>query len=87
MPGLLENPAAPAAAAGFSVSAQKVHLDIDFATLSVKGKTEITVQPHSKELRTIRLNCRQLCPHAVERRRQERILNIFRSIRSHAAAS
>ena len=63
MPGLIENlgppPPPPSAGPGFSVHSQKVELDIDFRTQSLKGKTDITIQPHSKELKTIKLNCRQ----------------------------
>lgn len=44
---------------GFSVSHQKVELDIDLLARRLKGKTEITINPHSKELRSVRLNCRQ----------------------------
>lgn len=53
------NGAGGAAGSGFSVAHQKVELDVDFATRSVKGKTEITLQLHSKEVRRIRLNFRQ----------------------------
>ncbi|KAI9835719.1 MAG: hypothetical protein M1819_001896 [Sarea resinae] len=59
MVGLVETPGIPASRLGFSVSHQKVELDIDFATRSLKGKTEITISPHFKELKVIRLNCRQ----------------------------
>ena len=44
---------------GFSISHQRVELDIDLLFGSLKGKTEITLIPLSKELKTIRLNCRQ----------------------------
>ncbi|KAI5308996.1 hypothetical protein KEM55_004334, partial [Ascosphaera atra] len=44
---------------GFSVAHQKVELDVDLATKSIKGRTEITIQPHFKELKYIRLNFRQ----------------------------
>ncbi|KAF2228851.1 hypothetical protein EV356DRAFT_36290 [Viridothelium virens] len=62
MPGLVETPGPPPpppAGPGFSVHSQKVELDIDFRTQRLKGKTDITIQPHSKELKTIKLNCRQ----------------------------
>lgn len=49
----------PAPNFGFSVTHQKVELDIDLLARRLKGKTEITISPHSKELRILRLNCRQ----------------------------
>ena len=61
MVGVVETatPALPPARLGFSVSHQKVHLDIDLATRKLRGTTEITISPHSADLKTIRLNCRQ----------------------------
>lgn len=47
------------ASIGFSVLHQKVELDIELLARRLKGKTEITINPHSKELRSVRLNCRQ----------------------------
>lgn len=44
---------------GFSISHQKVELDIDILARSLRGRTEITVNPHSRDLKSIRLNCRQ----------------------------
>ena len=44
---------------GFSVFHQKVELDIDLELKRVKGRTEIIIIPNSKDLRTLRLNCRQ----------------------------
>ena len=44
---------------GFSIFSQKVNIDIDLLRRSLKGRTEIIVNPHSRDLRTIRLNCRQ----------------------------
>lgn len=44
---------------GFSVSHQKVELDIDLRTRSLQGRTTITISPHSKDLRLVRLNFRQ----------------------------
>ncbi|KAL9035950.1 MAG: hypothetical protein Q9214_006352, partial [Letrouitia sp. 1 TL-2023] len=44
---------------GFSVSFQKIDLDIDLLSRSLKGKAEVTVNPHSRDLKIIRLNCRQ----------------------------
>ena len=61
MPGLLEQPTASPHTFGleYSVSAQHVHLDIDFLTRRLRGHTEILIQPHTKELKVVRLNCRQ----------------------------
>ncbi|KAJ9668995.1 Transcription initiation factor TFIID subunit 2 [Coniosporium apollinis] len=59
MPGLVEPPLLPSPEIGYSVGSQKVELDIDFARRSLKGKTEILIYPRSKDIRTIRLNCRQ----------------------------
>ncbi len=59
MVGLTEPPPSPFNGLGFSILHQKVELDIDFATRTLQGKTEITINPHFKELKTIRLNCRQ----------------------------
>ena len=44
---------------GFSVSHQKVELDIDLSSRSLRGRTEITLSPHSKDLKSVRLNFRQ----------------------------
>lgn len=44
---------------GFSISHQKVELDIDLPNRSLRGRTEITVNPHSRDLKVIRLNGRQ----------------------------
>ena len=54
-----ELPSPQAHELGFSISHQKVELDVDLPTRSLKGRTEIIVNPHSKDLRVIRLNCRQ----------------------------
>jgi transcription initiation factor TFIID subunit 2 len=43
----------------FSVAHQVVDLDVDFKARSVSGKTEITIHPQSKDLKTITLNLRQ----------------------------
>ncbi|KAJ5223028.1 uncharacterized protein N7469_009268 [Penicillium citrinum] len=62
MPGVVETPTGVAAAPldrDFSVSNQKVELEIDFVTKSIKGKTEITILPHRKDLTAFRLNFRQ----------------------------
>jgi transcription initiation factor TFIID subunit 2 len=44
---------------GFSVLHQKVLLDIDPVLRKLRGSTEITIAPHSEDLKTIRLHCRQ----------------------------
>ncbi|KAL2371522.1 transcription initiation factor TFIID subunit 2 [Blastomyces gilchristii SLH14081] len=59
MPGVVETPGLAGAGLGYSVVHQKVELDIDFVNQSLKGKTEITIQPHYKELKALRLNFRQ----------------------------
>lgn len=59
MVGIFEAPAASPGTSGFSVSHQKVELDIDFSMKRIKGRTEITINPHSKDFKTFRLNCRQ----------------------------
>lgn len=60
MPGVVETLAGPAPPRlGYSVAHQKVALEVDFATKSLRGRTEITIDPHYKELRVIRLSFRQ----------------------------
>ena len=59
MVDLVEVPRPIPAALGFSVSHQKVQLDIDPVFRRLKGRTEITIIPDSAELKTIRLDCRQ----------------------------
>ncbi|OJJ46069.1 hypothetical protein ASPZODRAFT_67245 [Penicilliopsis zonata CBS 506.65] len=60
MPGVVETPAGPAwSGLGFTVAHQKVELEIDFMSKSLRGKTEITIHPHYRELKVIRLNFRQ----------------------------
>ena len=44
---------------GFSILHQKVQLDIDLTRRRLRGITEITINPLSTELKTVRLNCRQ----------------------------
>lgn len=46
--------------AEFTVSHQEVEFDVNFATQSLSGHTAITIQPLTKELKAIRLNCRQI---------------------------
>ncbi|KAH9826250.1 transcription initiation factor tfIID [Teratosphaeria destructans] len=45
--------------ARYSVLRQRVDLDVDLATQSIKGSTEITVQPAARDVREIKLQCRQ----------------------------
>jgi transcription initiation factor TFIID subunit 2 len=64
MPGIVETPiatsAAPAwSARDFTIAHQKLELEVDFATKSLKGKTEITLHPHHRDVRVIKLNFRQ----------------------------
>ncbi|KAI9680082.1 MAG: hypothetical protein M1817_005098 [Caeruleum heppii] len=59
MVGLVELSSSAAAGPGFSVSHQKLELEIDFDRKRIKGRTEIAINPHSKDLKAIRLNCRQ----------------------------
>ena len=59
MTPIVETTSTQAADLGFSVSSQKVELDIDLRSRSLLGHTEITINPHSKDLRVIRINCRQ----------------------------
>ncbi|PLB34379.1 transcription initiation factor TFIID subunit TAF2 [Aspergillus candidus] len=60
MPGVVDTPIGPVSPGlGYTVAHQKVELEIDFASKSLKGKTEITIHPHHRDLRTIRLNFRQ----------------------------
>ena len=57
-----EDEAAPSTlpSAEFTVANQEVELDVNFATQSLSGHTAITIQPLTKELKAIRLNCRQI---------------------------
>jgi transcription initiation factor TFIID subunit 2 len=60
MPGVVETPAAAEPLElGYSVGHQKVELDIDFISKSLKGRTEITIHPHYRTLKDIRLSFRQ----------------------------
>ncbi|KAL8949215.1 MAG: hypothetical protein Q9222_004665, partial [Ikaeria aurantiellina] len=56
---MTEPPSAQPAAPGFSVLHQKVELDIDLLQRRLKGKTEITINPQSKDVKSLRLHCRQ----------------------------
>ena len=59
MAPIVETPVPPPVDLGFSVSHQKVELDIDLRSRKLIGYTKITINPHSKDLRVVRLNCRQ----------------------------
>lgn len=58
MVGLLDTSSPPASDLSFSIIHQKVELDIDILSRSLKGRTELIVNPFSKELKEIQLNCR-----------------------------
>lgn len=58
MPGF-ESHAVAGSSLGYSLAHQKVELDIDFVNRSLRGKTEITLHPHHRDLKVIRLNFRQ----------------------------
>ncbi|KAL6239323.1 hypothetical protein BDW75DRAFT_227222 [Aspergillus navahoensis] len=60
MPGVVDTPAGPSwPGLGYTVAHQKVELELDFASRTLKGKTEIIIHPHYRDLRYIRLNFRQ----------------------------
>lgn len=59
MAPIAESPSARTSELGFSISHQKVELDIDLPNQSLKGRIEITINPHSRDLKVIRLNSRQ----------------------------
>jgi len=59
MPAVTDPTETPRPEPGFTVLSQKVELDIDLASRTAQGKTEITIQPTVKDLRNVRLNCRQ----------------------------
>ena len=45
--------------ASFSISHQKVEFEVDVLSRSLRGKAEITIDPHFKGLKSVSLNCRQ----------------------------
>ena len=59
MAPLPELPSPQTVEPGFSVSHQKIELDIDLPNRSLRGRVEITLNPHSRDLKSVRLNCRQ----------------------------
>lgn len=50
---------------GFRVSHQKVSIDVDLATCTIQGWTELTIVPTDGNLKQIRLDARQMQVHAV----------------------
>ncbi|KAM0724261.1 hypothetical protein Q7P37_000143 [Cladosporium fusiforme] len=68
MPGL-EDELAPMPAQAqpeYTILKQRVDLDVDFARQSLKGSTEITIQPLVKELKEVNLHCRQCKPTLIQ---------------------
>lgn len=49
----------------YRVLHQEVELDVDFAAASLSGRAEIVIEPLIKDLKTIRLNCRQMSLKSV----------------------
>lgn len=68
MPGFTEElaPVQAEAQAEWTVLKQRVDLDVDFPNKRLKGSTELTVQPLVKDLRQVRLHCRQCKPTLVQ---------------------
>jgi transcription initiation factor TFIID subunit 2 len=50
----------------YDVLKQRVDLDLHFPTRSLRGSTEITIQPHVKDLRALRLHARQCRPTHIQ---------------------
>lgn len=50
----------------YDVLKQRLDLDVDFPSRSLKGSAEITVQPLVKDLRSIDLHCRQCRPTQIQ---------------------
>lgn len=68
MPGL-EDDLAPVPAQAepeYTVLKQRVDLDVDVARQTLKGSTELTLQPLVKDLRDINLHCRQCKPTLIQ---------------------
>ena len=59
MAPMAENHSPQSVDLGFSVSQQTVELDIDLRSRSLTGRTKIILNPHFKDLKIVRLNCRQ----------------------------
>lgn len=65
----LEDDLAPAPALAepeYTILKQRVDLDVDFAHQTLKGSTEITLQPLVKDLREVNLHCRQCRPTLIQ---------------------
>ena len=56
---LIETPTDQPAGVAYSISHQKIELDIDILSRSLQGRAEIILSPHLKELRAVQLSCRQ----------------------------
>ncbi|KAF2857691.1 hypothetical protein K470DRAFT_296919 [Piedraia hortae CBS 480.64] len=63
---MAEHPEAEAPPVEYSVLRQRVDVDVDFYRQSLRGNTEITIQPHVKALQLVCLNCRQCTPTSVQ---------------------
>lgn len=59
MAPILEPESAGVEGLGFTVYHQQVFLDIDPVSCSLKGHTHLILEPQSRDLKEIRLNCRQ----------------------------
>ncbi|KAF7193437.1 Transcription initiation factor TFIID subunit 2 [Pseudocercospora fuligena] len=57
---------APPPRRDYDILKQRVDLDVDFPTRTLKGSTEITIQPLAKDLRQISLHCRQCRPTSIQ---------------------
>lgn len=68
MPGLDDEfaPMPAQAQPEFTILKQRVDLDVEFARQSLKGSTEITIQPLLKDLKEVNLHCRQCKPTLIQ---------------------
>lgn len=66
MPSYQDESAPVQSLSGFTVLKQRVDLDLDFANRTLRGSTELTLQPLTRELRHIKLHCRQCRPVSVQ---------------------
>ncbi|QIW95833.1 hypothetical protein AMS68_001351 [Peltaster fructicola] len=70
MPGFLDDGAYTGApgqiAPDFTILKQSVDLDINFVRRALRGSTEITLQPQTRDLKHVRLHCRQCRPISVQ---------------------
>ena len=58
MVALIDATSLQASELSFSIIHQKVELDIELLSRRLHGRTELTVNPHSNDLKAIQLNCR-----------------------------